>query len=862
MEKYIGLSSVEVEQSEKINGTNEIPEKERITLMKKFWMSFEDPIITILLVSLGINIFFTFLGKVDWYECVGIFASVLISTFVSTLSEYKNESTFNKLQNEASKIISKVYRDNRLTEIPVDKIVKDDVVLLQSGDIIPADGIVVSGKIKVDQSSLNGESLEIEKMDDGTTDRDNFDFWSKKSLFRGSVVCEGQALMQVTETGENTVYGKLSVETQIAEEKSPLNIKLSKLAMDISKFGYIGAIVIFLMFIIHNIIVQNQFSLVLIQQYFMDLPQVISDFVEALIMCVTILVVAVPDGLPLMIAIVCSLNMRKMLKDNVLVRKIVGIETSGGLNILFTDKTGTLTKGQLSVTNFLDGAENTYKSASDLPEKIKKMMQISIKYNSGASLEGDKIIGGNSTEKALLKHIKNLAISNENYIKTDETPFSSKNKFSECYIKGKECFRLIKGAPEIILSKCSKYLDNNGQVRDFNCKSVEKKINEYAEKAERVIVFAYSELSAPNKLIFLSAVSIKDEIRRGVKKAVDEVIRAGINVVMITGDKKETAVSVARECNIINSENDIVLTSDDMKKMSDDEIKNILPRLCVVARAVPADKSRLVRIAKDCSMVTGMTGDGVNDAPALKSADVGFAMGSGTDIAKESGDVVILDDRFESIKNAVLYGRTIYKSIKKFVTFQLTINIAAVSVSVLSFFFGVIKPLSITQMLWINLLMDTLAAIAFGGEAALKKYLLEKPIRKNDTILDKKMWNSILVNGGFITILSSVIFTSEHIRSLFTEETFYTGYFVFFVFASIFNAFNTRADGIDLIENLAANKRFILVMGLISVIQILITYFGGEVLRTSGLNLKEWLVALFFAILIIPTDLIRKLISK
>jgi magnesium-transporting ATPase (P-type) len=282
----------------------------------------------------------------------------------------------------------------------------------------------------------------------------------------------------------------------------------------------------------------------------------------------------------------------------------------------------------------------------------------------------------------------------------------------------------------------------------------------------------------------------------------------------------------------------------------------------VVARAVPSDKSRLVRLAKECGMVTGMTGDGVNDAPALKSADVGIAMGSGTDIAKESGDIVILDDNFRSIKNAILYGRTIYKSIKKFITFQLTINIAAVSVSILSFFFGIIKPLSITQMLWLNLLMDTLAAIAFGGEAAMKKYLLERPVSLKIPILDGKMWNSILVNSAFIALQSVLFFSSEWIRGVFSGEAYYTGYFVFFVFVSIFNAFNVRADGIDLTENIAANKRFIIVMGLISVIQIIMTYFGGSILRTNGLNLSEWIVVLSLAILIIPVDFARKLIVK
>lgn len=859
MEKYIGLSSLEADELKAKYGSNIIPEKDRTTLWMKFWMNFNNPIITILLVSLGINIFFTFLGKVDWFECVGIFASVIISTFVSTLSEYKNENTFQKLQNEASKVNCKVYRDNRLCEISIDDIVINDTVLLQSGDVIPADGIIISGNIKVDQSSLNGETKEVEKTNNNSNEASGF--WSNSSVFRGSVVCEGQAVMKVSQIGEHTLYGKLSVETQIKENKSPLNIKLSKLAKDISKFGYIGAVLVFVMFMFYKAVVLNGFTFALIQEYITDFPQLVSDLVEAVIMCVTILVVAVPDGLPLMIAIVCSLNMRKMLKDNVLVRKIVGIETSGGLNILFTDKTGTLTKGKLAVTHFIDGNNMLFDNIAQLPEKLKKFMLISIFYNTGTSISGKKAIGGNSTEKALSEHIINSDFTFD-LSKYNEIPFSSKNKFSQCSVKGEYNLKLIKGAPETILPKCKKYLDNTGEAKTFSKNVIQNRIDKFANDAERIIAFAYSDMSNPEDFIFLTAVTIKDEIRRNVKESVNDVKRAGIKIIMITGDKKETAVSIARECSIINSDKDITLTSEELGKMTDDKIKSILPDLCVVARAVPSDKSRLVRLAQELGMVTGMTGDGVNDAPALKTADVGFAMGSGTDIAKESGDIVILDDNFNSIKNAVLYGRTIYKSIKKFITFQLTINIAAVSISVFSFLFGVIKPLSITQMLWVNLLMDTLAAIAFGGEAAFKKYLKEKPIKRNEPILDRKMWNAILINGGFITVISIFFFLYEKIHLVFDAECLYTGYFNFFVFTSVFNAFNTRAEGIDLLENLSSNKRFIIVMGLISFIQVIMTYFGGDVLRTHGLNFNEWLVVFTLAILIIPLDFVRKILVK
>ena len=616
------------------------------------------------------------------------------------------------------------------------------------------------------------------------------------------------------------------------------------------------------MFMFQKIFVDNSFSLVGIESYLSNLPLFFSDLVEAIIMCVTILVVAVPDGLPLMIAIVCSLNMKKMLKDNVLVRKIMGIETSGGINILFTDKTGTLTMGNLSLKSFIDGENIMYDSINELPEEIGKLAYISIVYNSGAILSENGVIGGNATEKALSKHVMDIKKYNFKIQKVNEVPFSSKSKFSMCEVRGDYNLTLIKGAPEKILPVCKRYLSKDGTIKKFNGEYVHRRIEEAAKSSERMLVFAYSENNMMDNLIFLTAVSIKDEIRKNVKESVAEVRRAGVRVVMITGDKKETAVSIAKECGILCSDKDIVLTSEELYKMTDDEIAKILDKVCVVSRAVPSDKSRLVKIAQRCGMVVGMTGDGVNDAPALKSADVGFAMGSGTDIAKASGDIVIMDDNFTSIRNSVLYGRTIYKSIKKFVTFQLTINISAVLISVFSFLFGVIKPLSITQMLWLNLLMDTLAAIAFGGEAALRKYMLEKPVGKNAPILDKKIWNSIFINSGYISLMSILFFLSHKLSSMFSQENYYTAYFTLFVFMSIFNAFNTRADGIDIFENISANKRFIFVMIAISFIQIIMTYFGGDVLRTNGLMFNEWLIVLFIAVFIIPVDILRKLIMK
>ncbi len=872
MDGYKGLSLEQVSAAAEKGGYNRITEKKKASLWEKYWQNFNDPIIVILLVALGINIVFTFLGKVDWYECAGILAAVIIATFVSTASEYKNENTFQKLQNQASRIMCKVYRNGALCEIFIDEIVEGDIVLLQSGDMIPADGHIISGKIKVEQSSLNGENKEVLKT--GGEIKSSLsrivDFWDKHSVYRGSVVCSGQGVMEVGAVGDNTLYGRLTLEAQENDRKSPLNIKLSRLAKDISRFGYIGAFLVFAMFMFQKGFVNNSFDSVLIAQYFGDAPQLISDVVEAIIMCVTVIVVAVPEGLPLMIAIVCSLNMRKMLKSNVLVRKMVGIETAGGINILFTDKTGTLTKGNLRVSNFVDGDNCLYDAFGSLPESLKKMLFLSVTQNSSAKISGNKIIGGNGTEKALIDYIINdrMKINGE---KVQEIPFSSDAKFSMAQFKGEINSVLIKGAPEKIISRCNTYYSRNGNMKSFNGKrAILNRIEKFAMEAGRVIAFAFADgemgEELPENMTFLGFAVIKDEIRNNVFGAVEEVSRAGVQVVMVTGDRVDTAFAIARECGIIRSNSDLIITSEELHIMGDTELRKKLPDLRVVARALPEDKSRLVRVAQSLGLVVGMTGDGVNDSPALKNADVGFAMGSGTEASKEAGDIVILDDDFSSVKKAILYGRTIYKSIKKFISFQLAINVAAVSVSVIGLFVGINKPLSITQMLWVNLVMDTLAAIAFGGEPALKRYMLEKPKGRADSILDRRMWSAVLTEGFFICVVSMIMFMSEDIHMLFRSDMgdicFYTGYFSFFVFASIFNAFNSRADGIDLFENLAANKQFIGVMGTVAIIQILMTYFGGGFLRTTGLNFKEWVVVIGLALLIIPVDIIRKLITK
>ncbi|WP_347559900.1 cation-translocating P-type ATPase [Clostridium sp. AM58-1XD] len=575
-----------------------------------------------------------------------------------------------------------------------------------------------------------------------------------------------------------------------------------------------------------------------------------------------------------MIALVSALNMRKMLRDNVLVRKIVGIETAGSLNILFSDKTGTITKGQLEAVTFVDGEVREYKSCSDVIGEIGKLLSLSIHHNTDAVITGEgrkmKIIGGNATERAILSYAASTSVD-LSVAKISSIPFNSANKYSASYIEGEYNLTLIKGAPEKIIDRCRTCYDSDGKVIPLDKREeLEKKISSLAERAIRVLAFAVSSQKIEGDVLpdgewtLVGIIGIRDEVRPESITAIREVQGAGVQVVMITGDRKDTAVAIAKEAGIIQQESDIVLTSEELGKLSDDEVRDKMNSIRVVARALPSDKSRLVRIAQEMNLVVGMTGDGVNDSPALKKADVGFAMGGGTEVAKEAGDIVILDDNFNSIKQAILYGRTIFNSIRKFIIFQLTINVSAVMISFVSPLLGKENPLSIVQILWVNLVMDTLAALAFGGEPALERFMKEKPKRRDENIISRSMRTSI-ETGGLWTFAMSMVFLMTplvvpYFRADENAKYLMTGYFTFYIFMAAFNAFNARTDQLNLFDNIGKNHGFWRIILLIIVVQVLMADFGGDVLRCYGLAPKEWVIVTVLAFTIIPVDLIRKLI--
>lgn len=862
MNNYNGLTSKEVLESKKKYGTNEITTSKNNSFTSLLLESLADPIIKILLIALGIKIVFLF-RDFDWFETLGILIAIFLASFISTISEYGSEKAFKKLQEESSKIKCKVKRDNKIIEIPIDDVVKDDLVILQYGDKIPADGILIKGDIMVDESTLNGESKEIHK------EMIKNKITSKNRLYRGTIVCEGGGILKVTCVGLNTFYGKIASELKEKAGDSPLKIRLRKLAKIISTFGYIGAFLASISYLFSVIVVDNNFVLQDIINTVTNFPIMMEHIIYALTLSVTIIIVSVPEGLPMMITLVLSSNMKRMLKNNVLVRKLVGIETAGNINILFSDKTGTLTTGKLKVTNIIDGSLNNYKNEKDVLKNginYYNLLRVSMVTNNMAVYSGKKIVGGNITDRCLLKFFNDGEFKGIKKIKT--IPFDSKNKYMITVLDDKKVRNLIKGAPEKLFSNCNYYYNNDLVKLPLKNKNlIQKKIDDYTKSGSRVILVATSsninEKDFSN-LTLVAVIVIKDEIRKEAKEALLMAKLAGVKTVMITGDNKDTALHIAKEVNLIeNDNNDIVLTSDELNSMTDLEVKKIIPNLKVVARSLPHDKSRLVRLSKEMNLVVAMTGDGVNDAPALKRADVGFAFGSGSEVAKEAGDIVILDDNFLSITKAILFGRTIFKSIRKFIIFQLTVNLCALSISIIGPFIGVDTPVTVIQMLWINMVMDTLAALAFSFEPALLEYMTEKPKKKDENIMNSYMLNEIIITGLYTTFLCILFLKLPLIKNLFySKESFLTAFFGLFIFAGIFNCFNARTSRINILSYLTKNHMFIFIILFICIVQITMIYYGGSMFRTVPLSLKEFLIMLAFSFTVVPVDVLRKIICK
>ena len=879
--KYNGLTDKQVEESRSKFGSNEIPDSEPTTFWEEFKETFSDPMIKIPLAIAALMIVMFFFGYAEIYEPLGTIVAVLIVATVSAKTGVASDTKYRELKDNTEKDKCKVHRNGVITVIDVDDVVVGDKVLLQSGDKIPADGVLIDGALRVDNSALNGEAEECKKTaasedfqleDDITGDT----FVDAHSLFRGAVIFDGEGILDVRKVGLKTMMGKMAEEMQEDEPDSPLKVKLAKLAKQISTFGYIGAVLIAVLYLVYFVMQAGGVS-----QYFaMGIEPVVKDVVRALSLAIVIIVCAVPEGLPLMISLVLMQNTSKMLDHNVLVRKAEGIETAGSLNILFSDKTGTITKGMLEVVDFFTGDGNSIDIAQlSKHSKVKGLVDLAIGKNTQSMFDAShKVIGGNATDQALMKFLgeetfKTLENSSE-YKITKQQSFNSANKFSQARIDstGKTFY---KGAPEKLLANAVKYLDADGNICTMDNAILNRKIDELAAKAMRVLAFGYSEKdmvenSINDDIVIIGLVGIRDDVRPEAKEAIREVQGAGIQVVMITGDRLETAVAIAKDAGLLKGGSDRALSSAQLNEMSDEEVKKIIPNIRVIARALPTDKSRMVRLCQEMNLVVGMTGDGVNDSPALKRADVGFAMGSGTEAAKEAGKIVILDDNFKSIKDAILYGRTIYHNILKFCKFQLVINVAAVVVSAIAPFFGVDEPLKVTHLLFVNLVMDGLGAMMLGNEPAKEEYMAEAPRKRDESIVSKKMMGQILTMGIWLTVVSFIYLKVPFFVNLFAnEEQHLTGYFVLFIVAALFNGFNVRDDGFAIFAGLNENKDFIKVFLIIIIVQALLVNAAivplapfqwiGEMFSCVPFGIKGWIAVVLLACTMIPADMVRKL---
>ena len=856
-----GLKDDEVKESRKRYGSNSINEKNKNTFFNLFIETLGDPIIKILLIALAIKTIFLF-RDFDYFETMGIVLAVLVASLISAISEYGSNKAFQRMQEESSRINVLVKRDGKTKEITIDEIVKNDILILAPGNKVPADGILIKGKLSVDESSLNGETKEVYK-----EYIDNISLATEKNrVYRGTTIYDGEALVLVTKIGMDTLYGKMAKVLTEEEDASPLKLRLTNLAKIISRIGYIAAILIAVAYLFSKVFIINNFNLTIIRET-ITLNKFFSLILEALTLAVSVLVMSVPEGLPMMITLVLSTNSKKMLKDNVLVRKMVGIETAGSLNILFTDKTGTLTKGKMEVSSIIDGNLNEYNDLYYTLDKLKTLISDSLLYNNESELEesSGKVVGGNLTDKALLSFVQRKK-DNSVLIK-DRILFNSKNKFAVTIIeKNNEKIKLIKGAPDIVIKNSTHYIDKDGKRRTLDKDKILNYVNSKADSGLRAIALAISQSIYPTdsirRNILLGVIFLKDDIRAEAKDGVSLIKSAGINIVMVTGDSKETATSIAKEVGIITSNNDIVLSSGDLEKLSDNELKKIIPNLKVVSRALPEDKKRLVMLSKELGLVTGMTGDGVNDSIALKKADVSFAMGSGTEVSKEASDIVIVDDNILSISRAILYGRTTFKNIRKFIIFQLTVNISAIMLALIGPFIGVPSPITVLQMLWINMVMDTLAGLAFSYEVPRIEYMKEPPKKKEENIINKYMFNEIIATSMYTLIISLLFLKLPFIKYIVSSDHLMTAFFSLFIFIAVFNSFNARTHRLNILAHLKENKVFILIIIFIIIVQIIIIYSGITLFQTKPLYIKELIFILILSLSIIPFDFLRKYISK
>lgn len=866
-----GLSDSQADKSRQDFGTNELAKREAESLWSMFIGAFNDIWIKVLCAALVLKIALAVLGMFvpamagenDVVEIISIILAIGLATGFSTLSEYRNSSRSEALQEEYSKTYAKVIRNGKLINILTSEIVKGDTVLVQAGDKVPVDGLIFEGHIKVSQAALNGESRDEDKTAAvNMEEAESTDYASASKVFMGSVVTSGEGYLVATVIGDDSELGKinkaLTEDNEEDERKDTSSLKLEVVAAGIGKLGVSAAAIAGILHVGLSLFRANEAVTVV---------AVLLLVAEAVMLMASIVIMAVPEGLPMMNSLVQSMNTESMYKKNILVSHKAAFSDSAYMNVLFSDKTGTITQGNLSLVEFITGAGNITDSINS------SEFMDAITLNNLAKVSEGKAIGSNNMDRALLTYALNngydAAKSNQDKVQ-DISGFDSEKKCATVTLKDNTIY--WKGATENIIDQVTHYMLPDGEVKEFAASDKKAVEEQMVAQAKRTMKLLSVAKIAEGKTILMAVLCLRDNVRTDAVETVEILNSAGIQVVMVTGDAEETAVAIAKEAGILKDEQkDVVLTHEELEEMSDEELKKKLPNLRVVSRAKPLDKKRLVSISQQIENVCGMTGDGVNDAPALKQADIGFAMGDGTAVAQEAGDVVILNNSLTSIKDCVLNSRTMAKSVGKFLIFQLTVNISTLLMNIIAPVLGWTEPFSIVQILWINLIMDTLAAMAFGGEPILDRYMNDKPALRTDNILTGYIKTAIGTSSIFITLGSILIL--ENIGGItdfvtpadcanpgLYEKTFM---FAFFIYSIIFNSLNTRSERFNLFEHIGENKNFMLVMGAIFIMQTVIIQIGGEVFGTTLLSVKALLVSMLLAVLIIPVDLIRKaVISK
>jgi calcium-translocating P-type ATPase len=859
-----GLSSKEVLKSRELHGSNKLPEP-KLDKWYDFAKEALSEKITMILIAIAVlQLFLGIMGVMDLSDPIMILVVLAIVTCIAVKTGLGVQKSAAELRAKTSVRYCDVIRDGKVQTINKDELVVGDLVCVGMGQEIFADGYLLEGKISVNNAAINGETKECKKtpvegyVHKKTTSTDAYT--NQNCLFAGTTVMSGEGKMIVTDVGVNTVNGDTLVKMQTLEApKTALDIALDNLSDFISKWGTIAAVITFAVLTISGI-VQVGFG-----EYFSGgVLNIIQKIAQNFSVALTIIVAAVPEGLPLIVKLVTKQNVKTMEKFNILAKNPGKIPELAYVDIICTDKTGTLTTGIMTPKKIIDGFGNDVNKDSVLWNNIKA----NISLNNSATFDSENnITGGNSIDRAVLSLVnpETYADIQKKYPVKLKQVFNSSNKYSA--FTTKDGVTYYKGAPEKLIEHCTKVMDSNGEIVENNDNdTLSNAITALTSNAMRCIAVTMAdgdlvENEIPNDMTFLGIIGVVDPVRDEVPSAVKTAHKAGIQVIEITGDCIETAVAVATECGIYK-DGDLALTNDEFEAMSDDEVKSIIPRLRVISRCSPNTKLRLVTLAQEIGKSVAMTGDGVNDSPALKRADVGFGMQGGSDVAKEASDIVLTDDNFASVVKAVELGRTFMHNIMMFLEFQLPINISLLILSVIYPMIATGALLASVQILIVNIIMDSLNSLSFGGEPPKDEYMTEKPIKKGSGLFIRGAKKRIAISTVAFIALYGIITFSPIANMFATETEAMTARFALLCFMAVFNGFNIRTEHINLFNGIGKNKLFSAIAIGIFVMTFALCSFAENLIKVTALDFKHWVVVVILAFMVIPTDLIRKIIEK